>query len=142
LPFPPSVNHAWRPTCKGGKILSDAYRSYRKAVGDCVLEHHIKRHWTTDRLAVGLVCHSPDNRSFDIDNRVKTVLDALVCAGVIVDDKVIDFITIARGAPIPPTGAILVHIEELSSLSGELARLRERLGAGGIVAHHVDRPSH
>ncbi len=128
LPWPPSANHAWRPTPRGGKILSDDHKRYRKAVGDSILVQRIRRHWTTSALAVGLLCNPPNARSFDIDNRVKTTLDALVSAGVIEDDKYIDLIVIARGKPRPPDGTMLVHISELDTMPD---RLRDMLA--GIV---------
>jgi len=116
LPWPPSANHAWRPTNAGGKILAEPYRVFIKTVGDYVLEQRVRRHWTQDRLAAGLVFYPPNARTFDIDNRVKTVLDALVRAGVIVDDRYVDMIVLLRGQVHAPHGATLVHIEEMSTL--------------------------
>jgi crossover junction endodeoxyribonuclease RusA len=114
LPWPPSANHAWRAT-NGSVHVSEDYRAYKKAVGDCVLEHRVKRHWTREKLAIGISLRPPDQRSFDIDNRVKTLIDALCCAGVIFNDRDIDWLVVARG-PIKPGGCAVVKIEELKSL--------------------------
>lgn len=118
LPWPPSANHAWRAS-GNGVHRSEPYRAYIKAVGDAVLEQHVRRHWTTDRLLAGLVFHAPNTRTFDIDNRVKTLLDSLTHAGVIMDDRYIDVIILLRGEVHEPHGAVLVHLEELSKLPPE-----------------------
>jgi crossover junction endodeoxyribonuclease RusA len=115
LPWPPSANHAWRSVA--GKVhRSESYRDYKKTVGDSVLEQRVRRHWTKDRLAIGLVFYPPNPRTFDIDNRVKTVLDCLCHAGVILDDRFVDMIVLVRGSVFAPHGTVLTHIQELSTL--------------------------
>jgi len=114
LPWPPSVNHAWRPTAAGGKILSEDYARFKKAVGDRVLEKRIKRFWTKDRLAIALKLNPPNNRDYDIDNRAKCCIDAIAAAGVIENDKFIDLLLIVRGKWDPPQGCVMVRIEEMS----------------------------
>lgn len=123
LPWPPSANHAWRSVKRGVVLRSEPYRAYIKAVGDAVLEQRVRRHWTTDRLLIGLVFHAPNARTFDIDNRVKTLLDSLTYAGVIVDDRYIDVIILLRGEVHEPHGNVLVHLEELSKLPPEHAAM-------------------
>jgi Holliday junction resolvase RusA-like endonuclease len=114
LPWPPSVNHAWRPTAAGGKILSEDYVRFKKAVGDRVLEKRIKRFWTKDRLAVALTLKPPNMRDYDIDNRAKCCIDAIAAAGVIENDKYIDLLLIVRGKLDAPHGSVMVRIEEMS----------------------------
>lgn len=113
LPWPPSANHALRAV--GGRVIrSEGYREYRKAVGDRVLEHRIKRFWTKDRLAVAFKLNPPNDRDYDIDNRAKCCLDAIAAAGVIENDKFIDLLMIARGKIDAPCGSVMVRIEEMS----------------------------
>lgn len=136
LPFPPSMNHAWRMV-DGKMLLSKGYRAYKKAVGDAVLEHRIKRHWSKDRLAVGLRLHPPNKVDYDIDNKVKTVLDALAGAGVIENDRLIDTLIVQRSFE-TANGAVLVRIEEVSTLPGDLSVLNwfswiDRMSAGAHV---------
>ena len=118
LPWPPSVNSTHR-TFAGRMLVSLDYRTFKKAVGKQVLVQRIPRHWTTERLAIGLLCQPPNRRKYDIDNRIKPTLDALMAAGVIPDDECIDQLTIARG-PVVPGGAIRVVIEEWSTLPPDL----------------------
>ena len=42
--------------------------------------------------------HAPNRRKYDIDNRIKSLLDALTHSGVWLDDELIDRIKIERGA--------------------------------------------
>lgn len=113
LPWPPSANAAWRAV--GGTVhRSEQYRDFQKGVNDAVLEQRVRRHWTQDRLAVAIQCRPPNGRDYDIDNRVKTVLDAIAKAGVILNDKFVDVILVARGPVKPPSGSVLVRIEEMS----------------------------
>lgn len=119
LPWPTSANAAWTPL--GGKkkavLRTVDYRLYRKAVGDRVIEHRIPRFKTAGaRLAVSIVCRAPTPRDYDIDNRVKTLLDALAYTGVIENDKQIDLIAVARGAVDPPLGSVFVRIKSHDAL--------------------------
>jgi crossover junction endodeoxyribonuclease RusA len=118
LPWPTSANALWR-TDGQHRFKTEPYRKFKQAVADYVLEHRVRRHWTTDRLAVGLMCFAPSRVKHDIDNRVKPTLDAIVSAGVIADDSIIDLLIVARG-PICKPGCIHVRIEELSGLDPAL----------------------
>jgi crossover junction endodeoxyribonuclease RusA len=117
LPWPPSANHAWRPTRGGGKILSAAYKTFIGDVFDAVYLQRIPRHWTLDKLVIAVGCRPPNERSFDIDNRVKTLLDAIARGGVIENDKDVETLIVRRAPSDPPHGSVIVRIEEVSTLA-------------------------
>ncbi len=114
LPWPPSVNHYWRHT--GLKVVtSKAGREYRKAVSGIVTEA-----WCRDeayemygRLSVTVVASPPDRRARDLDNILKSLLDALEHAGLYRSDSQIDRLLVVRGTPSPPLGSVSVRVAQL-----------------------------
>jgi Holliday junction resolvase RusA-like endonuclease len=112
LPWAPSANHAWRSTGKAVHQSAD-YRAFKRAVGQAIIVQRIPRHRAHGRLGVGLLCCPPAEFEYDIDNRVKTILDAVAAAGVIDNDKFIDLIVVGRGPVSAPHGAIFIHIAEM-----------------------------
>ena len=99
LPFPPTINSYYVKT-KQGQFISMKGKKYRAdveaeveqqlaALGVLPLEHS---------LNVTVVVHMPDKRKRDIDNYMKSLLDALTKAGVWEDDSLVDQLIIYRGA--------------------------------------------
>jgi len=93
LPFPPSVNTYYR---RGphSTYLSPKGREYKQAVAEIVAAEGVPIR--TGRLYVAIALSSPTKRAFDIDNRIKSVLDAMQDAGVFADDEQIDEINVVR----------------------------------------------
>ena len=94
LPMPPSVNHYWRHS-RHGTYLSEAGRKYRAEVlrrckSPVVLYPH-------QRLAVTVTLYPKTRGKFDLDNKMKALLDALEKANVYADDAQIDRLIICRG---------------------------------------------
>lgn len=116
LPYPPSVNSYYRSPrtgpLAGRTLISQKGRDYRKAASQAVLQHK-DRKAPLGRLSVGVVLYAPDRRKRDIDNPIKSLLDALTHAGVIEDDSLIDKLAIERGS-VTKGGLVRVFIDEWS----------------------------
>lgn len=109
LPWPPSVNTYWR---HAGNVtyLTPKARQFRLEVAEIVSDIPEA---LTGRLFVGIELTMPDRRKRDIDNAIKSALDALGHAGVFVDDEQIDLLRVAR-LHVEPPGCCDVTITELA----------------------------
>ncbi len=91
LPHPPSVNHYWRHV--GAKVLvSREGREYRKRVAALLLGTKP----IEGPLSVVVAIHPPDRRRRDLDNVLKSLLDALQHGGAYSDDSQIARLLIER----------------------------------------------
>ena len=115
LPFPPSVNGYWmsRVVMKGGKpivfmAINKKGKDFRKEVielcKDCVP--------MTSRLKLEIALYPPTKRSFDIDNRIKPLLDAMEHAEVFENDSQIDELHVYR-RDVEKGGRVMVQITEI-----------------------------
>lgn len=77
--LPPTVNHMYRPNGRGGRILTDEAKTFRELV--CYEARSVASltRWPMPKgaLALRLLLTFGDNRRTDIDNRIKSALDAL-----------------------------------------------------------------
>jgi crossover junction endodeoxyribonuclease RusA len=83
LSMPPSTNSIWR-SVNGRNIVSARYREWKKTAGLELMAQRPVRH--LGPVAVTIMLVPPDKRRFDLDNRVKPVLDLLVSGGIIEGD--------------------------------------------------------
>lgn len=110
LPWAPSVNSYLQPMRNGrGKYITAKGKEFRQAV--CQTEGLPKN--LEGRLAVTIWACAPDNRSRDLDNHLKSLLDAMEHAGVYANDSQIDSLTIHREG-IEKGGRMIVRIEVLN----------------------------
>lgn len=93
LPLPNSANTHWRHG-RGITYLSKQGRDYRELVANAVQDANVKP--MTGRLSMHIELHFRDKRKTDIDNRAKSLCDALQHAGAFVDDSQIDELHVYR----------------------------------------------
>ena len=112
LDFPPSANTYYR-TYRGRAVLSEVGRQYKA---------HVKTSWVllgysqlSGRISIEMQLQAPTKRKYDIDNRIKPLLDALQDAGVFHDDEAVDDIHVMRG-PIIKDGMCVVDISEIENV--------------------------
>lgn len=108
LPWPPSVNSYLQPMRNGrGKYITRKGKEFRESVcSDVVTLVPME-----GRLTVSLELTPPDRRARDLDNHIKSTLDALECAGVYLDDSQIDEL-IVRRMPVESPGCCDVTITQ------------------------------
>lgn len=108
LPNPVSTNRLWRHV--GYRtLLSREGRAYRAAVGAILAAARVRP--LDGPLAIDIEIHPPNRRSYDLDNRLKSLLDALQHGGAFHDDSQIVRLS-ARKCPPVPGGMAIVRIEE------------------------------
>jgi crossover junction endodeoxyribonuclease RusA len=107
LPYPPTVNTYWRKF-NNRMVISAKGRQYRKDVME-LLEGCQTLH---GRLKVTIIATMPDRRKRDLDNILKSLLDAMDHAGLFDDDEQIDQLHVFRSVVEKP-GNVAVSIEEL-----------------------------
>ena len=107
IPFPPSVNEAYRAIRRGDRatnIKSKKWREYPLLVKAAIGSIH-PDHMILGRAALSIILHEPshkrdgtkDGTRRDLDNFTKSIQDALTLAGVWKDDSPVDILIIERG---------------------------------------------
>lgn len=113
LPYPPSVNRYWRHLRSGpmaGRVLVSAEgRGYREEVAAKARAQALQR--SEGRLRVSVYLVPGDRRRRDIDNPLKSLLDALTYAGAWADDSQIRRLEVEMLDPAPGRAQAVVHIQ-------------------------------
>ncbi|MCX5674882.1 MAG: RusA family crossover junction endodeoxyribonuclease [Planctomycetota bacterium] len=106
LPYPPSVNHYFRMV--GGRMLiSREGRAFRTRVCSTLAAMGVRP--LDGRLVVEIEIYPPDNRRRDVDNTLKSLLDALQHGHAYRDDSQIVDLHIRKCAAVDG-GRTLVRI--------------------------------
>ena len=97
LPYPPSVNHYFRMV--GRRVLiSREGRAFRGRVCSTLAALGVRPF--EGPLAVQIEIYPPDNRRRDVDNTLKSLLDALQHGGAYRDDNQIVCLAIEKRQPV------------------------------------------
>lgn len=119
--FPPTVNSYYVKT-RNGIFIGKKGKKFREQVALDIKEQLGGINTLADSLAVTVILAPPDNRTRDLDNYMKSLLDAITHSGLWEDDSLIDQLAIYRAKPIVEIkakakkaiagGAVYVRIEE------------------------------
>jgi crossover junction endodeoxyribonuclease RusA len=110
LPMPPTVNHYYQSRGKQ-RFLSDAAKAFRV---DVVAAFYQRGKFApfSGPLRLSAVLSFATRRECDLDNRVKSLQDALQWAGFYESDSQIDILRVIRG-PLKRGGQCFVCLEEI-----------------------------
>ena len=92
VPFPPTVNHMWGYAGKRKYLKKEAHE-FRRLVQEEAVRTKAK---ISGRIAIYIALYAPTKRKYDIDNRIKSLLDACTHAGIWLDDEQVDSIICVR----------------------------------------------
>lgn len=110
LPMPPTINTYYGMRPRGGRFVKPAGLAFRKTVAEIVAAAGYPL--LEGRIAMFVTIHPADRRSQDLDNRAKSLQDALTHAGVWLDDEQIDDLHLVRREVIKG-GMVKVVISEI-----------------------------
>lgn len=120
LPWPISTNSIWR-SVNGRNILSESARNWIEAAD---LELGLqKRQSVKGPVEISIQLCPPNKRKYDLDNRAKVTIDALVRNGIIEadDNTIVRKLTIEESNNGEPSTAY-VTISSVAPLSTDKAR--------------------
>jgi crossover junction endodeoxyribonuclease RusA len=109
LPFPPTVNNYYVKT-KRGVFISMQGKKFRAEVLQAISEQLPGVHLDY-KLLVEVVLYPPDNRTRDLGNYDKALMDAITEAGLWADDSLIDQQFFYRGE-VTKSGSVFMRIGE------------------------------
>jgi crossover junction endodeoxyribonuclease RusA len=96
IPLPPSVNALYGVGSDGQKFLLPDQKTFRNDVIGILHISKRGREPLSGRLELWMRLHFANKRRSDIDNRIKSALDAMSHAGAFMDDSQIDKLIVER----------------------------------------------
>ena len=109
LPLPPTINHYYKQRRNGGRYIGEEGVLFRQQVKIITAAGP---HFGDSRLNLEIVLHFKTRARNDLSNRIKSLEDALMHAGLFNDDEQIDILTVRRGDVIK-SGLCVVTITRL-----------------------------
>lgn len=106
-------------------FLSEQGKRYRTEVIEAIRRQKVPRGAVRGRLGILAVAYPPDERTRDLDNCWKGMLDGLKHAGVIADDGDFDDEHIVRG-PKRPGGLVELTVRELGTFNEQASLALEQ----------------
>ena len=94
FPYPPSVNGYWG-FHGSHRYLTPKAKAFKAEVVLASIGH---QKYGANKLSVSITLNPPDKRVRDIDNSIKSLLDAMCQAGLFDDDSQVDKLLVERGA--------------------------------------------
>lgn len=111
LPYPPTVNHYYKPGHYGRRFIGPPGLAFRAAA--LLTVRKLRAPTLTGHLRVTVDVHPPDRRTRDLGNLDKCLMDALTHAGLWEDDSLIDDQRFRRRAVCPGAGRVEVYVSEI-----------------------------
>lgn len=99
LPFPVSVNAAYRNVLHVGRVKTTAYKNWLAAAQAAVLQDKVKGR-IEGLYTMEIEVDRPDRRRRDLSNLIKTIEDFCVSMGFVEDDSLCERLQIKWTAPI------------------------------------------
>jgi len=97
LPYPPSINHYWRRVGHH-TLISRTGRAFRAEVVAILAQRRVRA--LDGPLEIEIDLHPPDRRRRDVDNALKSLLDALQHGGAYADDSQVVRLSIIKCPPV------------------------------------------
>ena len=93
--LPPTVNHMYRGA-RGWRYLTAETIEFQTRISALMSSEYQTKEPFTGAVAVFIRFYTNNKKRWDIDNRVKALLDCLEKAGIIQDDSQIDALIVTR----------------------------------------------
>lgn len=113
LPLSPSINSYYGHHAKHGYAsiyIKKAGKEYRKKVFSYITENNLQLRINVP-IQLNIIIHPASDRIWDLDNRLKSLFDALTHANLWQDDEYIHKMTVEKGEKIK-NGGILMEISQ------------------------------
>ena len=114
--WPPTTNTIYR-NVRGRTLMAARARQFYSDGSKLIRSRGVM---LTGRLGVRISLHPPNKRRFDVDNRIKAILDLMTKSGIWEDDSQVDHLVVTRKDIEPKTGKIVIEIWPLHEKPSEI----------------------